>query len=123
MDFALDRPEVGEAGRSVSGSLHLPSTPIPGIGVGGMVSYWTRGEANSLLVAPELRASLGRAELRGTYRLYQTRGSYGALDSHFVDGSVTLPFGGGTYLRVMASNQWGGDLASTRLSASLWKGF
>jgi hypothetical protein len=123
IDLSVDRPEEGAGGRALSGSLYLTRTFLPGLGVGGSASRWSRGEDVSLFLAPEVRLSMGRAALRGAYRFYRTTTRSGEITTHFGDASLTLPMGGGTYLRLQASTQWGGDLSSNRLFASIWKGF
>lgn len=123
VDLALDRPQEGEGGRTVSGSFYLVRTPIPGIGVGGSTSYWTRADDSSLLISPEIRASLGPLTLRGGHRFYRILVRDDESTTQFSDLSLTFPLGGGVFLRVRGSTQWGGDLSSNRLFASIWKGF
>ncbi len=123
VDLSLDRPQEGEGGRTVSGSFYLVRTPIPGIGIGGSASYWTRADDSSFLVSPELRASAGPFTLRGGHRFYRilTRGD--EVTTQFSDVSLTFPLGGGLSFRIQGSTQWGGDLSSNRIYASIWKGF
>lgn len=123
VDLSLDRPEEGEGGRTLSGSFYLTRTFLPGLGVGGSASHWSRGEDVSLFLAPEVRLSVGRAALRGAYRFYRTTIRSEEITTHFGDASLTIPMGGGAYLRLQGSTQWGGDLSSNRLFASIWKGF
>ena len=123
VDLSVSRPEKGENGRTLSGSLYLTRTPIPGVGFGGTVSQWSRGDDESLLISPELRISLGRLDVRGAYRLYRTVATAGEVTTQFTDVGLTLPLGGGAFLRLQGSTQFGGDLSSTRVFASLWKGF
>jgi hypothetical protein len=123
VDVSVDRPEVGDGARTVSSSFYLGSTPLFGLGFSGMASYWTRGDDSSLLLSPEVRSNLGRAQLRGAYRFYQTEGSRGHTRHQFTDLGLTLPLGAGVSARVQGSMQWGGDFTSNRIFASLWKVF
>ncbi|MGW8265976.1 MAG: hypothetical protein ACWGSQ_06380, partial [Longimicrobiales bacterium] len=124
VDLSVNRPEEGEGGQTLSGSLYLTRTPIPGVGVGASASRWSRGEETSLLLSPELRLAVGPLSLRGTYRYYNTVRYAREERTHFTDASLTVPLGGsGIYLRVLGSTQWGGDLSSNRIYASIWKGF
>jgi hypothetical protein len=123
IDFSVNRPEVGDGGRTVSGSFFLTRTPVPGIGLGASASRWSRGEDSSLGLAPQLSLSAGPVSFRGTYRYYNTLRSVGEEKTHFTDVSFTVPMGSGVYLRLLGSTQWGEDLTSNRLYASVWKGF
>jgi len=123
LNLSVSRPEEGESGRTLSGSFHLTKTPIPGVGLGGAASYWSRGDEESLMVAPEIRLSAGRFDLRGTYRRYASSTFAEKTTTQFTDVGLSLPLGGGAYLRLQGSKQFGGDLSSTRLFASLWKSF
>lgn len=123
IDLSVNRPEEGEGGRTLSGSLYLSRTPIPGVGLGASASRWSRGEETSLLLSPEFRISVGPWSLRGAYRYYNTVRTVREEKTHFTDASLTVPVGSGIYLRVLGSTQWGGDLSSNRIYASIWKGF
>ena len=123
VDLSVNRPEEGEGGRAVSGSLYFTRTPIRGFGIGASASRWSRGEDSSLLLSPEIRLAVGPMSFRGAYRYYDNVRSVGEQKTHFTDGSLTFPLGGGAFLRVQGSTQWGGDLSSNRLFASIWKGF
>jgi len=123
VDFSLDRSQDGESGRMVSGSFFLMRLPWPGLGLGASASYWTREDDSSLLLSPEIRASLGSATLRGAYRFYRTVTGFGEIPTHFTDASLTFPLGGGLSVRLQGSTQWGGGLSSNRVFASIWKGF
>lgn len=123
MDLSMSHPEEGESGRTLSGSFHLTRTPIPGVGLGGTASYWVRGAEESLLVAPEVRFSVRRFDFRGAYRRYHSSTIAEETTTQFTDIGLSLPLGGGAYLRLQGSMQFGGDLSSTRLFASLWKSF
>jgi len=122
-DFSLDRPEAGEQARTVSSSLYLRRTPLLGLGFSGMASYWTRGANSSLLLAPEVRRAIGAGEIRGTYRFYQMTGDFIENRSHFADMAITFPIGAGVSARLQGFVQWGDDLSSNRILASLWKSF
>jgi hypothetical protein len=123
VDLSLDRPQEGDGGRTVSGSFYLVRTPVPGIGFGSSASYWTRADDSSFLVSPEIRASVGPFTLRGGHRFYRIQIRGGKSTTQFSDLSLTVPVGGGVFIRVRGSTQWGGDLSSDRLYASIWKGF
>ncbi len=123
VDFGIQRPEEGDTGRTVSGSLYLTRTPVLGIGFAVNGSRWSEGGDNSLLLSPELRVPLGRGDVRGSYRFYRTATRGTRVTTHFGDLSLSFPLGSGAYLRLQGSDQWGGGLSSTRLYASLWKGF
>jgi hypothetical protein len=122
-DVSLDRPDVGDEARTVSSSFYLRRTPLLGLGFSGIASYWERGDDTSILLAPQLRRELGRAEVRAGYRFYRTSGGFGDIFSHFGDLAVTMPLGGGLSARIHGLVQWGDDLTSNRILASLWKSF
>jgi hypothetical protein len=122
-DVALDRPDLGEGSRTVSSSFYLRRTPLLGLGFSGTASYWTRGEASSLILSPEVRRQFGRAEIRGAYRFYETSTGLGSLRHNSADVALTLPLGGGFSARLQGFVQWGADLTSNRLMLSLWKSF
>jgi len=122
-DFSLDRPEVGEQARTVSSSFYLRRTPLLGLGFSGMASYWTRGENSSVLLSPEVRRSIGAGEIRGGYRFYQMTGDFVENRTHFADMAITFPLGAGVSARLQGFVQWGDNLSSNRILASLWKSF
>jgi hypothetical protein len=123
VDMSLTNPRERENGRTLSGSFYLIQTPIPGVGLGGAVSRWSRGDHESLLVSPELRFSLGPVDIRGAHRLYRTVTTAEEVTTQFTDVGLSVPLGGGAFLRLQGSTQFGGDLSNTRFFASLWKGF
>ena len=123
VDLSLNRPEEGEGGRTVSGSFYVTRTPISGVGLGVSASRWSRVEDSSLLLSPQLTLSAGPVSFRGAYRYYNTVRSIGEERTHFTDASLTFPLGSGVYLRLLGSTQWGEDLSSNRIYASIWKGF
>jgi len=123
VDLSMDRPEEGEGGRTVSGSFYLIRTPLSGIGIGASASHWSRGDDSALLVSPEVRASLGKVAFRGAYRFYRTVSRSAEVSTHFGDASFTMPLGAGLSVRLQGSTQWGGNLGSNRIFASIWKGF
>lgn len=122
-DVSLDRPEVGEESRTVSSSFFLRRTPLFGLGFSGMASYWTRGERSSVLLSPEVRRAFGIVEVRGAYRFYETSSGFGEIRHQSADMAISLRLGTGLSVRVQGFVQWGGDLTSNRILASLWKSF
>ena len=123
VDLALQRPEEGDPGRTVSASLFLNRALVGGIRLGAHGSHWASGEENTLLLSPELRTSLGDLDIRGAYRFYRTSSVTQEITTHFGDLGFSVPLGVGVFFRLQGSGQWGGDLSSTRLFASLWKAF
>lgn len=123
VDVAIDRPEFGDPAQTVSSSFFLRRTPLLGLGFSGSASYWTRGDDRSFLLSPEVRREFGRTELRGAFRLYGTKGDFGEIRHQSADLALTVGLGRGLSARVQGFLQWGGDLTSNRLLASLWKSF
>ena len=122
-DVSLDRPEVGEESRTVSSSFYLRRTPLFGLGFSGMASYWTRGENSSVLLSPEVRREFGSVEVRGAYRFYETSTGFGEIRHQSADMALSFRLGAGLSARVQGFVQWGSDLTSNRILASLWKSF
>ena len=122
-DVSLDRPEMGEESRTVSSSFYLRRTPLLGLGFSATASYWTRGEDSSLFLSPEVRREFGRVEVRGAYRLYDTSTEFGEIHHQSADAALTFPLGRGFSARFQGFVQWGADLTSNRVLASLWKSF
>jgi hypothetical protein len=123
LDVSLQRPEDGETGRTVSGSLFWSRTPIDGVRLGANGSHWSQGKVSSLLFSPEVRTSLRRVDVRGAYLFYRTSVLTEEITTHFGDLGFTVPLGTGAYFRLQGTGQWGGDLSSVRLFASVWKAF
>jgi len=122
-DFSMDRPEGGEEARTASSSFYLRRTPLFGLGFSGSASYWTRGESSSLLLSSEVRRDLGPVDVRGGYRFYENAGDRFESQSHFADLALTLPLGAGFSTRIQGYVQWGDDLESNRILASLRMSF
>lgn len=122
-NLSLDRPEIGDQARTATASFFLRRTPLLGLGFSGTASHWTRGEKTSLILSPEVRRALGPAEVRGTYRFYQTVGDFGTIRNESADLALTIAFGRGLSARFQGFVQWGENLDSNRLLVSLWKSF
>ena len=114
---------MGEESRTVSSSFYLRRTPLLGLGFSATASYWTRGEDSSLFLSPEVRREFGRVEVRGAYRLYDTSTEFGEIHHQSADAALTFPLGRGFSARFQGFVQWGADLTSNRVLASLWKSF
>jgi hypothetical protein len=123
VDYALARPEIGSSSHAISGSFHLAKTPIPNVGLGGVVSRWSRADGRSLLLAPEIRVTIGSVDFRGSFRHYRTEINNRRATTYFSDLGLFMPLSPGVRLRLQGSTQFSGDLSSTRLFASLSKGF
>lgn len=123
VDLSLDHPEIGDQARTATASFFLRRTPLLGLGFSGTASHWTRGENTSLILSPELRRGFGPAEVRGTYRFYQTEGAFGTVRNESADLALTVAFGRGLSARFQGFVQWGENLDSNRLLVSLWKSF
>jgi hypothetical protein len=119
----MDRPELREEARTVSSSFYLRHTPLLGLGFSGTASYWTRGKESALFLSPEVRREFGRVEVRGAYRFYETSNDFGEIRHQTADMAITFPLGGGFSARFQGFVQWGENLSSNRILASLWKSF
>lgn len=121
--FSLDRPEVGEKARTVSGSFYLRRTPFLGLGFSGTASYWKREGSSSFLVSPELRRDFGKVGLRVAYRLLQNSLASEKIRSQFADLTLSAPLARGLSVRLHGFLQWGDDYSGNRILASFWKSF
>jgi hypothetical protein len=121
--FSLDRPEVGEKARTVSGSFYLRRTPLLGLGFSGTASYWKREESTSFLISPEVRRDFGKVGIRLAYRLLENSLAIQKIRSQFADLTLTLPIARGLSARLQGFIQWGDNYSSNRILASFWKSF
>lgn len=122
-DVAANRWEGEEISYTYSGNFSFPYTALLGLGFRGSASYWRRDGTRTLYVSPGIRRTFGNLQVELSYRRYESQLPTRSIDSDEIDLLLSFPLMRRLYSTLQARNQWGDNLASTSLYASLWATF